>query len=159
MPTSSCPIVALVGRPNVGKSTLFNRITRSRKALVDPTPGVTRDRHYDRVVWEDHPFILVDTGGIDDNPDDALVSHIREQALAAIDEADIILFLMDGRAGLTPADHAVVDILRRTDKPILHVVNKIDGPEQEQELLAPFYELGIEQLWRCRPSIPTVSAP
>ena len=147
MPTSSCPIVALVGRPNVGKSTLFNRITRSRKALVDPTPGVTRDRHYDRVVWEDHPFILVDTGGIDDNPDDALVSHIREQALAAIDEADIILFLMDGRAGLTPADHAVVEILRRTDKPIFHVVNKIDGPEQEQEQLAPFYELGIDRLW------------
>jgi len=159
MPTSSCPIVALVGRPNVGKSTLFNRITRSRKALVDPTPGVTRDRHYDRVVWEDHPFILVDTGGIDDNPDDALVSHIREQALAAIDEADIILFLMDGRAGLTPADHAVVDILRRTDKPILHVVNKIDGPEQEQELLAPFYELGIEQLWALSAEHTYGSAP
>ena len=147
MPTSSCPIVALVGRPNVGKSTLFNRITRSRKALVDPTPGVTRDRHYDRVVWEEHPFILVDTGGIDDNPEDLLVSHIREQAMAAIDEADIIVFLMDGRAGLNPADHEVAEILRRTEKPILYVVNKIDGPEQEQEQLAPFYELGMDRLW------------
>ena len=147
MPTTSCPIVALVGRPNVGKSTLFNRITRSRKALVDPTPGVTRDRHYDRVVWEEHPFILVDTGGIDDNPEDLLVSHIREQALAAIDEADIIIFLMDGRAGLNPADFEVAEILRRTEKPILYVVNKIDGPEQEQEQLAPFYELGVNRLW------------
>ena len=147
MPTTSCPIVALVGRPNVGKSTLFNRITRSRKALVDPTPGVTRDRHYDRVVWEDHPFILVDTGGIDDNPEDLLVSHIREQALTAINEADIIVFLMDGRAGLNPADHEVAEILRRTEKPILHVVNKIDGPEQELEQLLPFYELGVDRLW------------
>ena len=139
--------MVLVGRPNVGKSTLFNRITRSRKALVDPTPGVTRDRHYDRVVWEDHPFILVDTGGIDDNPEDLLVSHIREQALTAINEADIIVFLMDGRAGLNPADHEVAEILRRTEKPILHVVNKIDGPEQELEQLLPFYELGVDRLW------------
>jgi GTP-binding protein len=147
MSRSSCPIVALVGRPNVGKSTLFNRITKSRKALVDPTPGVTRDRHYDRVVWNERPFILVDTGGIDDNPADAMVSHIREQAMAAIEEADTILFLMDGRTGLTPADHEVVEILRRTEKPIFHIVNKIDGPEQETALLAQFYELGIEQLW------------
>ena len=147
MPTQSCPIVALVGRHNVGKSTLFNRITRSRNALVDPTPGVTRDRHYDRVVWEDQPFILVDTGGIDDNPEDLLVSHIREQALAAIAEADVIVFLMDGRSGLSPADHEVAEILRRTEKPLLHVVNKIDGPQQEQELLAPFYELGVDRLW------------
>ncbi len=147
MSTPSCPIVALVGRPNVGKSTLFNRITRSRKALVDPTPGVTRDRHYDRVVWNERPFILVDTGGIDDNPLDAMVPHIREQAMAAIEEADTILFLMDGRAGLTPADHEVVEILRRTQKPIFHIVNKIDGPEQESVLMAQFYELGIEHLW------------
>ncbi len=147
MSTPSCPIVALVGRPNVGKSTLFNRITKSRKALVDPTPGVTRDRHYDRVVWNERPFILVDTGGIDENPLDALVPRIREQAMAAIEEADTILFLMDGRAGLTPADHEIVEILRRTEKPIFHIVNKIDGPEQETVLLAQFYELGIDQLW------------
>ncbi|MGL1932035.1 MAG: ribosome biogenesis GTPase Der [Desulfotalea sp.] len=144
---ASCPIVALVGRPNVGKSTLFNRITKSRNALVDPTPGVTRDRHYERVVWNDQPMMLVDTGGIDDNPEDLLVPHIREQAIAAIEEADIVLFLMDGREGLTPADHEVVEILRRVDKPIFHLVNKIDGPEQEMELLSPFYELGVENLW------------
>ncbi|MCP3887777.1 MAG: ribosome biogenesis GTPase Der [Desulfobulbaceae bacterium] len=141
------PIVALVGRPNVGKSTLFNRITKSRKALVDPTPGVTRDRHYDRVVWEDKGFILVDTGGIDDNPEDALVHHIREQALLAIEEADIVLFLMDGKEGITPADWEVVDLLRRTEKPVFHLVNKIDSPEKEIELIAPFYELGVDQLW------------
>lgn len=141
------PIVALVGRPNVGKSTLFNRITKSRKALVDPTPGVTRDRQYERVVWEEKRFILVDTGGIDDNPEDALVHHIREQALLAIEEADIVLFLLDGKQGVTPADWEVVELLRRSDKPVLHLVNKIDGPEQETEMLSPFYELGVEQLW------------
>ncbi len=140
-------MVALIGRPNVGKSTLFNRITKSRKALVDSTPGVTRDRHYDRVTWNQRSFILVDTGGIDDNPEDLLVHHIREQAMAAIEEADIILFLMDGRQGVTPADYEVVEILRRTEKPIFHVVNKIDSPKQEIELLSQFYELGIEELW------------
>lgn len=140
-------IVALVGRPNVGKSTLFNRITKSRKALVDPTPGVTRDRHYERVVLDNKLFILVDTGGIDDNPEDLLVDHIRDQALAAIEEADILLFLMDGREGVTAADHQVVDILRRSKKQVFHVVNKIDSPEQEVKLLSQFYELGIEKLW------------
>lgn len=147
MTNENCPIVALIGRPNVGKSSLFNRITKSRKALVDATPGVTRDRHYDRVVWDEKSFILIDTGGIDDNPEDLLVNHIREQAMAAIGEADIILFLMDARQGVTPADHEVVEILRRTEKPIFHVVNKIDSPKQELEYLSQFYELGIEELW------------
>ena len=141
------PIVALIGRPNVGKSTLFNRITKSRKAIVDPTPGVTRDRHYERVRWEEKSFILVDTGGIDDNPEDLLVKHIREQAMAAIEEADIVLFLMDGKQGLTPSDLEVVEILRRSRKTVLHLVNKIDGPSKEEELLPPFYELGVEKLW------------
>ncbi|MBE0585115.1 MAG: ribosome biogenesis GTPase Der [Desulfofustis sp.] len=140
-------IVALIGRPNVGKSTLFNRITRSRNAIVDPTPGVTRDRHYERVLWKDRPFILVDTGGIDDNPADEMAGNIRGQALAAIDEADVILFLMDGKQGLLPADYEVIQLLRRVNKKILYVVNKIDGPELEQEMLAPFYELGVEPLW------------
>ena len=140
-------IVALVGRPNVGKSTLFNRITRSRKAIVDPTPGVTRDRQYERVTWKDHFFMLVDTGGIDDNPEDAMVDNIRSQAMAAIDEADIILFMMDGKEGLMPADHEVISLLRKVDKKIFFVVNKIDGPEQEEDRLIPFYELGVEQLW------------
>jgi GTP-binding protein len=141
------PIIALIGRPNVGKSTLFNRITKSRKALVDPTPGVTRDRHYERVVWENKAFILVDTGGIDDNPEDALVHHIREQAMFAIEEADIVLFLMDAKEGVTPADREVIDILRRAKKPVFHLVNKIDSAAKELELLAPFYELGVEELW------------
>lgn len=140
-------VVALVGRPNVGKSTLFNRITRSRKAIVDATPGVTRDRHYDRVVWNEKSFILVDTGGIDDSADDVMVDHIRNQAVAAIEEADIILFLMDGREGVTPADHEIVKILRKTKKNIFYVVNKIDGPEQEVERISQFYELGIDRLW------------
>jgi GTP-binding protein len=144
---SHLPIVALIGRPNVGKSTLFNRITRSRKAIVDPTPGVTRDRHYERVVWENKGFILVDTGGIDDNPEDAMVQHIRDQAMLAIEEADIILFLLDGKQGITPADWEVIDILRRSKKTVFHVVNKIDGPDKEVELLAPFYEMGVEELW------------
>ncbi len=147
MPEQTSSIVALVGRPNVGKSTLFNRITRTRKALVDSTPGVTRDRHYERVVWNDKLFILVDTGGIDDSADDEMVNHIRKQAMSAIDEADIILFLLDGREGPTPVDHEVIELLRRTEKTIFHVVNKIDGPENEAELLAQFYELGIDRPW------------
>ena len=144
---TTMPIVALVGRPNVGKSTLFNRITKSRRAIVDPTPGVTRDRQYERVIWENRAFILVDTGGIDDNPEDAMVVHIREQAMLAIAEADIVLFLMDGKEGVVPADLEVINILRRTEKPIFYIVNKIDSPENEIEFLAPFYELGVEKLW------------
>jgi GTPase len=147
MPEQTYSIVALVGRPNVGKSTLFNRITRTRKALVDATPGVTRDRHYERVVWNDKLFMLVDTGGIDESAEDMMVNHIRRQAIMAIEEADIILFLMDGREGPTPADREVIDMLRRTRKTIFHVVNKIDGPEKEAELLSQFYELGIDTLW------------
>ncbi len=147
MPEQTYSIVALVGRPNVGKSTLFNRITRTRKALVDSTPGVTRDRHYERVVWDNKLFVVVDTGGIDDNVDDVMVAHIRRQAISAIEEADIILFLMDGREGPTPVDQEVIELLRRSEKTIFHVVNKIDGPEFETELLAQFYELGIEMAW------------
>lgn len=140
-------IVALVGRPNVGKSTLFNRITRSRKALVDPTPGVTRDRHYDKVMWEDKAFMLVDTGGIEDVSGDAMGGHIRDQAMAAIEEADIILFIMDGREGVTPQDHEVTKMLRRTEKTVFYVVNKIDSPVQEMDIISQFYELGVEELW------------
>jgi GTP-binding protein len=143
---SSSTLVALIGRPNVGKSTLFNRMTRRRDAIVDPTPGVTRDRHYARVSYEDHPFTLIDTGGIE-NEDDSMSGHIRDQALMAIDEADIILFLMDGRQGLTPSDQEIADILRRTEKKVFFLVNKIDSPDRETDLLSPFYELGVETLW------------
>jgi len=146
MTTDTATIVALIGRPNVGKSTLFNRITRKRDAIVDPTPGVTRDRHYARVSWEERGFTLVDTGGIEDEKD-TITGHIRRQAIQAVDEADIILFLMDGRQGLTPSDYEIVEMLRRTDKKVFFVVNKIDSLDKEIELLSPFYELGIETLW------------
>ena len=122
MSTENATLVALIGRPNVGKSTLFNRMIKRRDALVDPTPGVTRDRHYARVIYEEHPFVLVDTGGIDDE-DDTINSHIRNQALQAIDEADVIFFLMDGREGLTPSDHEIVNILRRSEKKVFFIVN------------------------------------
>ncbi|PID76394.1 MAG: ribosome biogenesis GTPase Der [Deltaproteobacteria bacterium] len=140
-------VVALIGRPNVGKSTLFNKITKSRKALVDPSPGVTRDRHYERVTWDGKSFMLVDTGGIDDNPEDFMAWHITGQAMTAIEEADLILFLMDGRVGLTPVDLEVAALLRKSHKPVFYVVNKVDGPEQETGCLAPFYELGAARLW------------
>ena len=146
MTTENVTLVALIGRPNVGKSTLFNRLTRRRDALVDPTPGVTRDRHYARVSWEEHPFMLVDTGGID-NEDGTITNHIRHQALLAIEEADVIFFLMDGREGLTPSDIEIVDLLRRTEKKVFFIVNKIDSPDLEDSLLSPFWELGVEQLW------------
>lgn len=146
MNNENATLVALIGRPNVGKSTLFNRMVKRRDALVDPTPGVTRDRHYARVAWEDRTFILVDTGGIDDE-DDTITSHIRQQAMQAIDEADVIFFLMDGRTGLTPSDHEIVDLLRRTEKKVFFIVNKIDTPEIEDTLLTPFWELGVDKLW------------
>ena len=145
-------IVALIGRPNVGKSTLFNRITQSRKALVDATPGVTRDRQYERVAWEQKSFILVDTGGIEQRSTatadgENMAGNIREQTLQAVAEADVLLFLMDGREGLTPTDFDVTNLLRKTDKPVYFVVNKVDGEELEQILLPAFYELGVEKLW------------
>ena len=140
------PMVALLGRPNVGKSTLSNRITRTRKALVDPTPGVTRDRHYSRVTRLGKTFLLVDTGGLEPGEDE-ITRHIRRQALQAAAEADLICFLMDGRQGLTPGDQEIVDLLRAQRTPVLYVVNKIDAPEQEAELLPVFWELGVERIW------------
>jgi GTPase len=146
MTKENATLVALIGRPNVGKSTLFNRMVKRRDALVDPTPGVTRDRHYARVSWEEQPFMLVDTGGIDDE-DDTITNHIRHQALLAIEEADIIFFLMDGREGLTPSDVEIVDLLRRTEKKVFFIVNKIDSPDVEDAMLSPFWELGVDELW------------
>ncbi len=146
MSSQFIPIVALIGRPNVGKSTLFNRLTRKRDAIVDPTPGVTRDRHYAKLTWNEYPLMLVDTGGIE-NLDDVMTTHIRNQALMAIEEADIILFLMDGRQGLNPADQEIVNMLRRTKKDVFFIVNKIDSPVQENNLLSSFWELGVEKLW------------
>ena len=140
-------IVALVGKPNVGKSTLFNRLTKSNKAIVDPTPGVTRDRHYEQVTWNERSFILVDTGGIELEKGNVITDQIRSQTWQAVDEADIILFMLDGKEGLSTEDHEVADHLRRSGKPVHFLVNKIDGPEVEPLRLPAFYELGADALW------------
>ena len=139
-------MVAIVGRPNVGKSTLFNRILGRRMAIVEDVPGVTRDRNYAEISRFDKPFLLIDTGGFEPASDDRLMAQMREQSQLAIEEADIILMLMDGRDGLNPADHEVTQMLRQVDKPVLFVVNKVDGPAQEIGL-GEFYALGIDELW------------
>jgi len=140
------PIVALVGRPNVGKSTLFNRLTRSRDALVDDFPGVTRDRHYGDAEWNDVPFTVVDTGGFSGQPEDTFAHAIRRQVFYAIEDADAVILLMDGKFGLSPYDQDIVEHLRNAAKPTFFAVNKIDGPEQE-EVLTEFYRLGLETLY------------
>ncbi len=138
-------IVAIVGRPNVGKSTLFNRILGQRKAIVEDFPGVTRDRNYAEVTRFDRPFTLIDTGGFEPVSEDRLLVQMREQSQLAVEEADLILFLVDGREGLTASDREVAQLLRRVDKPVLYVVNKIDGDRQEASV-AEFYALGVEDL-------------
>ncbi len=138
------PIVAIVGRPNVGKSTLFNRITRTKDALVDDLPGVTRDRHYGDARWNDIGFTLVDTGGLTEGDDFA--EAIRYQVSQAIADADLIILLLDGKEGVSPFDQDVIDILRTIKKPIFYAVNKIDGAEQEI-LLSDFYQLGIDEIY------------
>ncbi len=140
------PMVAIVGRPNVGKSTFFNQVTRSRDALVDDFPGVTRDRIYGDALWNDIPFTLVDTGGFCGQLDDAFADSIRDQVFAALAAADAIIMLMDGRQGLSPYDRDIVDTLRDQTKPVFFAVNKIDGPEQEN-LMADFFTLGLETLF------------
>ncbi|MDM8515063.1 ribosome biogenesis GTPase Der [Desulfobacterales bacterium HSG16] len=140
------PIVAIIGRPNVGKSTLFNRVTRSRDAIVDDLPGVTRDRNYQDVVWDEIEFTLVDTGGYIEDDDDDFASHIKYQIEQAIDAADIIVFVLDGKHGLSPFDRDLIELLNHTTKTILYAVNKIDGIEQEANLYE-FYGLGIENLY------------
>ena len=138
------PIVAIVGRPNVGKSTLFNRITRTRAALVGNFPGVTRDRHYGDANWNDVEFTLVDTGGFTEGVDFA--DEIRFQVRQAIDDADVIMLLLDGKEGISPFDNDTLNLLRSVDKPTFYAVNKIDGAEQEI-YLSEFYQLGLETLY------------
>jgi len=140
------PIVAIVGRPNVGKSTLFNRISGGRKAIVWDEPGVTRDRNYSDVEWGGSAFTLIDTGGFEPTSKDPIFVQMREQCQLAMDEADVILFLMDGKEGLTPPDREIVDILRKLNKPVFYIVNKIDGPKHEEKVL-DFYGLGVEQIY------------
>jgi len=144
--TTMKPIVALVGRPNVGKSTLFNRLTRSRDALVDDLPGVTRDRNYGDAEWDGRPFTVVDTGGFSGQVDDPFADAIRGQVFQAIEDADAVIMMMDGKHGLSPFDRDIVDHLRNTEKPVFYTVNKIDTPEQENALV-DFYRLGLEMLY------------
>jgi GTPase len=139
-------VLAIVGRPNVGKSTLFNRILGRRLAIVEDVAGVTRDRNYAEVTRFERPFTLIDTGGFEPASDDHLLTQMREQSQLAIEEADVIVFLLDGREGLTPADREVANLLRQVEKPVLCVVNKVDGPVQEAAMV-DFYTLGIEELW------------
>ena len=138
----SKPIVAVVGRPNVGKSTLFNQIGEKRISIVDDMPGVTRDRIYMDAEWLNHEFIMIDTGGIEFDESDHILRSMRSQAELAIEEADVILFLVDGRAGLTSSDEEVARILRRTQKPVILAVNKIDSFDREA-LIYDFYALGL----------------
>ncbi|MEW6429472.1 MAG: ribosome biogenesis GTPase Der [Thermodesulfobacteriota bacterium] len=142
----TCHLIALVGRPNVGKSSLFNRLTRTNKAIVDATPGVTRDNSYERVVVDDRMFMLVDTAGVEVETSDDMGRAVREHTMQAVDEADAILFLLDGRAGVTAQDQELALILRKTEKPVFCVVNKVDGADQEEKLLPAFYELGFPHL-------------
>ncbi|PKN26984.1 MAG: ribosome biogenesis GTPase Der [Deltaproteobacteria bacterium HGW-Deltaproteobacteria-21] len=139
-------IVAIVGRPNVGKSTLFNRLSRSRGALVDDQPGVTRDRLYASVYWEDGELTLVDTGGFEQFDADPIQTLVKGQVLKAVEEADRILFMVDGRQGVVSGDKEIGDLLRRTGKEVFLVVNKIDGPELEH-LLSDFFTLGFTRVY------------
>lgn len=136
------PIVAIVGRPNVGKSTLFNRIVGGRVAIVEGQPGVTRDRLYEDADWNGRLFTLVDTGGLDFQEDDHIVVHVRDQAEIAITEADLVLFVVDARAGLTGTDQDVAKVLRRSEKPVLLVANKVEQFDKLHDLYE-FYSLGL----------------
>lgn len=139
----SKPIVAVIGRPNVGKSTLFNRLTKTKTSIVDDTPGVTRDRIYGDVEWLNHKFTLIDTGGIEPDSTDIILSQMRRQAEAAIESADVILFLVDVKTGMTDADTHVANMLRRAHKPVVLVVNKVDDMVHQMMGVYEFYNLGL----------------
>ncbi|MDQ0148880.1 ribosome biogenesis GTPase Der [Eubacterium multiforme] len=136
------PIVAMVGRPNVGKSTLFNRLAGKRISIVEDTPGVTRDRVYAEADWLNYNFTMIDTGGIEPERDDIIVKQMRRQANIAIETADVIVFIVDGKEGLTPADKEVATMLRKSKKPVVLVVNKVDSLKEEENAWE-FYNLGI----------------
>jgi GTP-binding protein len=143
MPSASLPVVAIVGRPNVGKSTLFNRLIGRRLAIVEDIPGTTRDRVYGTAEWNGRRFTVVDTGGLELEPGTDIEARVQEQARVAVDEADVILFVVDAAAGLAPLDHEVADRLRRASKPTILVVNKADNARRELEG-AEFFALGME---------------
>lgn len=139
-------VVAVVGRPNAGKSTLFNRLIHNRKAVVNASPGVTRDRNFARAAWRGRAFVLVDTGGIDPSETEGIVGHVQRHTRLAIAEADTVIFLFDGREGLNPADTEAVDLLRRSHKPVVFAVNKIDSPKHAANV-NDFFSLGIAPLY------------
>ncbi len=140
------PIVAIVGRPNVGKSTLFNRLVGGRRAIVDDLPGVTRDRNYAEADWSGRKYLLVDTGGLDSDTDGDLQANVQSQSRLAVAEADAVVFLFDGKGGLNPLDRQAVDELRKAGKPVFFAVNKLDS-RQRADNLYEFYNLGIEPLY------------
>ena len=140
------PIVAIVGRPNVGKSTFFNRLVGERRAIVDNLPGVTRDRNYAEAVWAGRRFLLVDTGGLESETAGKLEENVQAQSHLAVAEADVIMFLFDGKSGLNPLDEEAVGWLRQTEKPVFFAVNKLDSRQRENNLYE-FYALGLDKLY------------
>ena len=140
------PIVAIVGRPNVGKSTLFNRLVGERKAIVDDFPGVTRDRNYSEAEWGGRRYLLVDTGGLDSAAGGKLEENVQAQSRLAVTEADVVIFLVDGKSGLNPLDREAVNWLRTADKPVLFAANKLDSRRREENLYE-FYSLGLDRLY------------
>lgn len=139
-------LVAIVGRPNVGKSTLFNRLVGMRQAIVDETAGVTRDRHYGRCDWCGHEFSVVDTGGWSSGSDDAFENEIRKQVLVAVEESDAVIFMVEAATGVTDYDSEIADILRRSKKPVILCVNKVDSGEKMYDAYQ-FYSLGLGEVW------------
>src|SRR5215203_515970 len=138
--------VAIVGRPNVGKSTLFNRLLEQRKAIVEDTPGVTRDRQYGISEWNGKSFYVIDTGGFVPDSEDIFEREIRKQVQVAVEEASVVLFIVDVATGITDLDDAMADVLRRSTKPVFLVVNKVDNNERLLEA-AEFYSLGFEHIF------------
>ena len=141
----SKPIVAIIGKPNVGKSTFFNYLAGSRISIVEDTPGVTRDRIYAETNWKGRTFTLIDTGGIEPDSDDIILSQMREQANLAIEMADVIIFLTDIKQGVTSADKEITTMLRKSKKPIILVCNKADNYEKDVQQIYEFYNLGIRR--------------
>jgi GTP-binding protein len=144
--TRKLPIVAIVGRPNVGKSTLFNRLVGERRAIVDDTPGVTRDRNYSEAEWSGRKYLLVDTGGLEHESADPLERSVQAQSRLAVGEADVVVFLFDGKGGLNPLDREAVDELRRSNKPVFFAVNKLDS-QRRGDNLYEFFALGLDRLY------------